>query len=52
MRATLDQTSIEPGSTGYVRATLTEYGLPVEGRATVRADVTGPAGSTIPFTET
>jgi hypothetical protein len=53
MSATLDQASIEPGGTAQVRAVLTEYGLPVEHRAAVRAEVTGPAGTpTVPLVET
>jgi hypothetical protein len=46
LQATLDQPSIEPGAGAHVRAVLTEYGLPVDRRATVRAEVTGPAGAT------
>lgn len=36
--------SFEPGAKVLVRATLTEYGVPVEGRAKVRATVTDPGG--------
>ncbi|MGW7102895.1 tyrosinase family protein [Streptomyces sp. NPDC054838] len=45
MEATLHQASIEPGSSARVSATLAEYGLPVDHRAAVRAEVTGPAGT-------
>jgi hypothetical protein len=42
MRATLSQTSNEPGATITVRAVLTEYGIPVAGRANCRAELTRP----------
>lgn len=45
MRARLDQTSFEPGATLTLTATLTEYGLPMDHRATVQADLTRPDGS-------
>lgn len=47
MRASLEQTSLEPGSTAHLRAVLTEYGLPIDGRATVRAEVSGPVAATV-----
>ena len=34
-------------STAHLRAVLTEYGLPVDGRATVRAEVSGPVAATV-----
>jgi hypothetical protein len=46
MDATLSQNSREPGASVSVRAVLTEYDLPVEERATVRAEVTRPDGTT------
>lgn len=45
-RARLDQTGQEPGALMTVTAVLTEYGLPVEDRAVVDADVERPNGST------
>jgi hypothetical protein len=42
MRATLSQTSNEPGATITVRAVLTEYGVPVVNRAACRAEITRP----------
>jgi hypothetical protein len=42
MRATLFQTSNEPGATVTVRAVLTEYGVPVAARAVCRAELTRP----------
>lgn len=42
MRARLAQTSLEPGATLTLRAILTEYGLPVAGRATVRTELVRP----------
>ena len=42
MRANLSQTGNEPGATLNVRALLTEYGVPVAGRATCRAELTRP----------
>jgi hypothetical protein len=39
------QDSYEPGAQLRIRARLTEYGLPVEERATVRAEVVRPDGS-------
>ena len=45
LTAACHQHSHVPGATLRVRARLTEYGLPVDGRATVRAEVTRPDGS-------
>ena len=42
MRTKLVQTSYEPGATITVRAVLTEYGIPVDRRATCRAVATWP----------
>lgn len=46
MRARLLQTSNEPGAQLIVRAVLTEYGLPVERRAMVRAELLRPDQTT------
>jgi hypothetical protein len=46
MRALLTQTSFEPGASLNLRAVLTEYGLPVERRALVRAELVRPDLST------
>jgi len=53
MRATLAQTSNEPGATITVRAVLTEYGVPVAARATCRAELTRPdnTGATLAMAE-
>ena len=40
------QDSYEPGAELRVRGILTEYGLPIDGRATVRAEMTRPDGTT------
>ncbi len=45
MRAGLTQSGFTPGSDLMVRAVLSEYGVPVEGRARVAAHVTYPDGS-------
>jgi hypothetical protein len=45
LRASLAQNSLEPGATLTLRAVLTEYGLPVSGRATVRAQLVRPDGT-------
>ncbi|NBC01073.1 MAG: S8 family serine peptidase [Bacteroidetes bacterium] len=45
LRATLAQNSLEPGATLSIRAVLTEYGLPVEGRAQVQAELIRPDGT-------
>lgn len=47
MRSQVTQTSMEPGATLTLRATLTEYGLPIEGRATVQTELTRPDGTKI-----
>jgi hypothetical protein len=39
------QTSLEPGATLNVRATLSEYGIPVDHRASVSAELERPDGS-------
>lgn len=43
--ATCHQDSYEPGASLRVRGILTEYGIPVDGRATVRAELTRPDGT-------
>ncbi len=45
MDTTLTQSGFTPGSTVHVRAVLSEYGVPVEGRARLWAEVTHPDGS-------
>jgi len=52
MRASLAQNSYEPGATLTLRAILTEYGLPVARRATVRAELKRPDNSTAMLTLT
>ncbi len=47
MRASLVQKSHEPGARVELTATLTEYDVPVEGRARVWAEVTRPDGAQI-----
>jgi Common central domain of tyrosinase/von Willebrand factor type A domain len=47
LAARVTQTSFEPGATLRLDATLTEYSLPVDRRATVDADVTRPDGATL-----
>ena len=39
------QDSYEPGAELRVRGVLTEYGLPIDGRATLRAEMTRPDGT-------
>jgi hypothetical protein len=39
------QDSYEPGAELRVRGILTEYGIPIDGRATVRAEMTRPDGT-------
>lgn len=53
MTATLSQDAYVPGSRFTLRATLTEYNLPVEKRATVSADVEYPdhTHAVVPCTE-
>lgn len=46
MRARLTQTSFEPGASLNLQAVLTEYGLPVNRRAMVRAELVRPDLST------
>jgi Common central domain of tyrosinase/von Willebrand factor type A domain len=43
--ARLTQSGFEPGATVIVRATLSEFGVPVSNRATVKADVQRPDGT-------
>lgn len=45
MDARLSQNSIEPGAHVTITAALTEYGIPVDHRASVRAEVELPDGS-------
>ena len=45
LRAALSQTGYEPGATMNLRALLTEYGLPISGRATVGTTVDRPDGT-------
>ena len=47
MRATLSQSGVAPGSTLYVRATLTEYGRPLATHPAVSGTVTLPDQSTM-----
>ena len=49
MKARVDQSSYEPGATVTLRANLTEYGVPVEGRAVVNVEVTRPDGSLVVY---
>jgi hypothetical protein len=46
MDATLEQSGHEPGATMTLHAVLSEYGVPVDRRATVHAEVSRPDGST------
>ncbi len=46
LRAHLGQNSLEPGATLTLRSVVTEYGIPVEARATVRADLERPDKTT------
>jgi len=46
MSARLDQTSFEPGATMTLRVGLTEYGQPVDHRASVSAELRRPDGTT------
>jgi hypothetical protein len=45
MQAQLSQTSLQPGATITIRATLSEYGLPVDHRAEILAELTHPDGT-------
>lgn len=53
MRASLVQTSNEPGATITVRTILTEYGVPIAARASCRAEMTRPdnTGAALVMTE-
>lgn len=53
LRARLSQDSYEPGALLTLRATLTEYDLPIAGRATVLAELERPDGTmtTLALTE-
>jgi hypothetical protein len=53
MKATVTQTSNEPGASVTVRAVLTEYAVPVASRATSRAELTRPdnTGATLAMPE-
>jgi hypothetical protein len=46
MRASLTQSSNEPGATIFLRAALTEYAVPLQGWASVRAELVWPDEST------
>ena len=48
------QTGNEPGASQHLQARLTEFGVPIENRATVFAEVEDPAGNTsiLAFSET
>jgi hypothetical protein len=54
MQVNVEQTSFQPGASLAFRANLTEYELPVEGRASVRVELTRPGGSVVslPMIET
>lgn len=45
MKTRLDQTGQLPGATIFVRAALSEYGIPLAHRAAVRAELTRPDGT-------
>ena len=45
MTAGIEQSGFEPGATIAIRATLSEYGIPVERRAAAEIEVTRPGGS-------
>jgi hypothetical protein len=49
MKPRIDQSSFEPGATITLRASLTEYGIPVEGRAVVNVHVTRPDDSVVVY---
>jgi hypothetical protein len=53
MTAGIEQSGFEPGATVTIRATLTEYGIPVERRAAAEIELTRPGGSktTVAMTE-
>jgi len=46
MQARLDQTSLQPGATITLSAVLKEYGIPVDHRATVQAELLRPDNTT------
>jgi hypothetical protein len=46
MNARLDQTSLEPGATMTLRVGLTEYGQPIDHRASVSTELRRPDGTT------
>ncbi len=50
MKPRIDQSSFEPGAAVTLRANLTEYGIPVEGRAVVNVKVTRPDASVVTHT--
>jgi hypothetical protein len=50
LRASLAQSSLTPGATLTITAALDEYGVPVDHRARVTADITDPAGATTSVT--
>jgi hypothetical protein len=50
MQAQVAQNSLEPGAMLTITATLTEYGVPVTGRATLRAWIERPDGSSFTLT--
>ncbi|KEO61561.1 M14 family zinc carboxypeptidase [Thioclava indica] len=47
MQARCDQTSLEPGASVTVHASLSEYDVPLEGRAKVLARIELPSGGTL-----
>jgi hypothetical protein len=49
MKPRIDQSSLEPGAAITLRTNLTEYGLPVEGRAVVNVKVTRPDASVVTY---
>jgi hypothetical protein len=50
MTPRVDQSSLEPGASVTLRANLSEYGVPVEGRAVVNVRVTRPDSSVVTYT--
>lgn len=50
MQAGLSQNSLQPGATLTLRVSLSEYGIPVDHRATVRAELERPDNSQITLT--
>lgn len=47
LRASLAQDGLEPGARLTLRGVLTEYGLPVDGRARLHAEVVRPDGTSV-----